>query len=242
MGKKLATLGLGISLLAPHGAFSTDAKSSIVGVEDDTRTDVFKDLSEKKDDGKTAFVSVEKRKKATINYEPSDSIDHQTFIAMDMGQIIAKYGQVKWLELIREHFLMEINTIRGTNNLWTLSEDSSLQKAAQSHASYVFDHQHDYDRMGQDTTRIPHFSYDAQGKVTSTPGQRADEQGYNYLLIKENISKNGNLRTQWLGSIQTVIDERKKSSHGHRWNLLSQTTDIGIWYIHGIVVILFGNH
>lgn len=99
---------------------------------------------------------------------------HEEIIAMPFDQIFASYGKVKWLEVIREHFLIEINAFRKNLGNNEVSFSSGINDIAQEYAESI--------------AKNGNFSHvDEDWKDVS---DRADEKWITYTIISENISYN----------------------------------------------------
>lgn len=75
--------------------------------------------------------------KTDIKKEIVDTLDHQKIITQNINLIFEKYGKEKGLEIIRNHFLIEINTIRKKNNLPWYTANDTLERVAQEYAIYL---------------------------------------------------------------------------------------------------------
>ncbi len=65
-----------------------------------------------------------------------DNLDHNSIVHMNVEDILIIYWEENWLEIIRKHFLEEINKYRKLNNRPLLDLDSNLNEAAQRFAEY----------------------------------------------------------------------------------------------------------
>lgn len=66
-----------------------------------------------------------------------DTLDHQTIITTPVDSIFLKYWQEKWLEIIREHTLKEINIFREKHNLPACTMDPLLQDVSLEYAKFI---------------------------------------------------------------------------------------------------------
>ena len=61
---------------------------------------------------------------------------HQEIVQMAFDQIFATYGKEKWLDIIREHIVIELNTYRKSHDMPLLSLDPVLTTVSQKFATY----------------------------------------------------------------------------------------------------------
>ncbi len=73
--------------------------------------------------------------------ENIDVNNHEEVIHTDVNTILELLWYEKWIEVIRWHFLEEINMYRIKNNISTLDLDSTLNQAAQKFAEYWSKHE-----------------------------------------------------------------------------------------------------
>lgn len=89
------------------------------------------------DYAQTSSYPVDAQKKNTLELvENRGSMEHQKIIKENVKDILGIYGKEKWMEIIREHFLEEINIYRKLNNRPPLVLDTVLGAAAQRFAEY----------------------------------------------------------------------------------------------------------
>lgn len=103
----------------------------------------------------------------------------------------------------KPNLLTKHNEIRIQHGLQPLASDDMLNTVAQNHAEFMAQEDH-----------ISHF-----GKNWSRPSDRVELEGYNYMIIGENIAAG-----------QSSVDEVMKSwmdSSGHKNNILGDYIDIG---------------
>lgn len=234
MKKSVIILATALASLASKGNFANTTK-----IEDNAKKQIvvnFDDQQSKQD--KNTFYVPSTKQLSGIDKEP-DIIDHQTIITMNMDDIIKTYGQVKWIELMRNHFLEEINILRKEKWLPDLQSNTILNNSAQQHVDFLTTHANMYDFSGNDgQSQNPHIEYNPDNTSRNTPGQRASALWYKFSLIKENISTVWFLRPIQKWSIQDVLNERLWEDW-HAKNIFSLTTDIWIGYDSGIIVIDF---
>jgi len=88
---------------------------------------------------KNSLEFLEKNDRTPKNTIDMDSIAHANIIAQDVQEILTNYGEEKWMEIIRKHVLIELNTIRQKNNLPKLDYNQKLTYVAQEYAQYLHD-------------------------------------------------------------------------------------------------------
>lgn len=102
-----------------------------------------------------------------LSTDNQKNITHDSIIRMSFENISKFYGKEKWLEIIRMHTLIEINKIRQSNDLQTLTQNDKLTKCAQDYAEYMdknnrFNHK---DKSGDNhTSRIKKTWYPFEKK------------------------------------------------------------------------------
>ncbi len=133
-------------------------------------------------------------------------------------RILQDNWEEKWLEIIQNQMLIEMNKIRENNNLIAFDLNKTLSKAAQDYAIEI-----------SQTKKLSHI-----GKWKSNPSTRAQKAWYQYSYVFENLGKD-------FFSIQDAI-ERWMWSPSHRQNICNQSmTNIWVWYCDGYIVVLFGH-
>ncbi|MEI8253524.1 MAG: hypothetical protein WCG25_07465 [bacterium] len=70
-----------------------------------------------------------------LNINSKDLV-HDTIVKMEFKDILKIYGKEKGMEIIRKHFLEEINMYRKNNGRPLLVLDKTLNEAAQKFAEY----------------------------------------------------------------------------------------------------------
>lgn len=235
MKKKALLLATALSALVHQGNFAS-TKNQIV---DHTKHQIAVSFGgqESKQDAKTVYVSWIQEK---ISDKNPDSMNHQTIITMHMDDILVKYGKEKWLDIIRQHMLIEINLLREQKWLSKLMFNTILNNSTQKHAEFLSKNAHLYDFTWINKTQSPHIEYSHNGDMMNTPWTRASSLWYHFSLIKENISTIWFLRWKEKWSITEILQERLWEK-GHAENIFSPTKDIWIAYEQWIVVINFAN-
>lgn len=100
-----------------------------------------------------------------------DSLDHEKIIHIDVNILIDFYWEKKWLEIIREHMLIEVNELRKKYGAEPLILNESLNNACQWHAEHM------------NTNMITSH----RGENYSTQTIRAKENNYEGYLVYENV-------------------------------------------------------
>ena len=136
-----------------------------------------------------------------INIEKHDSI-----INLDINQIFEELWEKKWLDLVREHMLIEINKFRSENNLNNFSDNYILDRTAQIYAEYCIDN-----------NRLKH-----NDKNANTPTYRSKKNGYK-TQVKENLFRWDN------PSIKDIIEMWTIYSKSHEKTILEWKELIWIW-------------
>lgn len=113
-----------------------------------------------------------------------------------------------------DNIVKATNEFRAANRLQAVTQNDSLNKAAQAFAEYM--------------ARTGAFDHHADGR---TPSGRATQQGYNYSFISENIAwRSAGYPTTEIGA--DFVDDWK-GSPGHCANMLTpNVTEIGVGIAH----------
>lgn len=156
------------------------------------------DNQDNKQDKNTFYVVGEKPNDG-IHQEPDILIDHQTIISMNMGDILAKYGKVKWLKLIKQHLVLEINNYRLSLHNTPLVMTNDMNKIAQ-----------DYAQVSAQNKSFSHI--DNAGHDVS---DRADAQKINYTVIGENLWYNKK-------TINDIVNWYKKGKETGHFEIFSK--------------------
>lgn len=143
---------------------------------------------------------------------------HDTIIKMNVEDILKIYGNEKWLELIREHMLIEINKLRKEmNNYPPLKLNNILNISSKKYSEYM--------------SKNNHFSHTDKEWLRSS--DRIKNEWGNFEIVWENLAR-------WQESIEKVLDHRLNYSASHRKNLLFNLyTDLGVWYYNWYWVLNF---
>lgn len=152
-----------------------------------------------------AKYPIDLQKKNTIELVDKnvDSLDHGKIIHIKFDSILKEYGSEKWLEIIRNHMLIEINTYRKLNKKQPLSSDSTLNEATQKFAEY-----------GSPYKALWHYF---DGKWVEDMWVNLD----NYLNMSENVAYGSN-------DIATTVSDRYHSE-GHKKNMIGLNVSKYTW-------------
>ena len=127
--------------------------------------------------------------------QKNDNLDHAKIIHMSFDNILQQYGKEKWLEIIRNHFLIEINTYRKLNNRQDLSLDPALNEAAQKFAEYG--------------SKFKGLWHSFNGKTVEDMWVDLD----NYMFKGENVAYG-------IDNIATVVSDRYYKSEWHKKTMI----------------------
>lgn len=157
-------------------------------------------------------TDTDKSQKTEIQY---DSLEHQRIINMNVDSLLIEYGEEKWMEIIREHMLIEVNKLRIEHGKQPLVQNDTLNQLAQNHSQYMYEN----DR------------YSHKDKEWHNANRRMEKAGIVFTWIAkwwENIAKNYH-------TIQGVL-YAWMNSPWHRanilfvdWEALWTGYDVGFW-------------
>lgn len=134
------------------------------------------------------------------------NIEHQKIIKKKISDILSGYGQEQWMEIIRKHLLIEINTARAKVQAPAMKLDTTLTRMAQGHA--------------QDMKKNNYFDHtDSQWRHI---WDRAKDAGYQYSVISENIANDNTIEGVISGFVQSKMG-------GHERILSREYEYIGFW-------------
>lgn len=171
MKKKLGSLIVAWSMLFPAWSNGNDVSPNakkMVTIHQETKENMSK-----------TFV---------VTWQVQEELDHEKIVAMPFDQIFASYGKVKWLEIIREHFLIEVNKHRAS----PLHKDPVLTQIAQEQAQDMWDN--------------TYFNHSNKDWISAS--DRAKWK-YDYATFGSNISFNlDNIKK----IIQSYIDNGKRNT------------------------------
>ena len=144
---------------------------------------------------------------------------HEDIIITNIDQLLKTHGQEKWMEILREHVCIELNTIRQNNKLQKLNYNKRLTKTAQEYAKYL-----------SDNNRLNH-------KDKSWIGHRQRIKAAWYPF--ENP---GEIIANWAFTIEEFITLCKYSQE--HLNQINWTNffDVGVWYSNWYRVIDLGGN
>lgn len=165
--------------------------------------------------GQTDNNTIKKWDDTTINI---DSLNHKEIISMHVDSIISFYWVEKWLEIINEHMLIEVNKLRkeftdsvllqnenANRTLEPLTLNKKLCTSAQTYAEHM-----------DKNNRFHHT-----GKDWSSFESRIRRTWYPFKFLWENLYK------EWF-SIKDVICEWKKSKT--HYNVIKNKHYIHAWF------------
>jgi len=143
---------------------------------------------------------------------------HETIIHMPVEKILDLYWIEKWLLVINEHLLIEINNIRERYKKPLLSKvDLKLKSFSQQHAKFMSWEKKLYHMKWDDILR-----------------KRLKRDNFEFLTSGENLARR-----------QETIDEAisdRMGSKSHKANILKDTYNkIGLWYYNKTWVLHFMN-
>ena len=129
-------------------------------------------------------------------YVSNQEKPHSEILKMSFGNILKLYGKEKWLEMVRQHFLQEINKQRTVLGNPALKSHTVLNDVAQSKA--------------QDMADNDYFDHtDKQG--VSDAGRMIKDGRYKVQMFGSNISYN----IKNIGEVvQSYVDNKKRNT-GH---------------------------
>ncbi|MFZ2151091.1 MAG: CAP domain-containing protein [Candidatus Absconditicoccaceae bacterium] len=123
-------------------------------------------------------------------------LTHDTIVKMDFKDILKIYGKEKGMEIIREHFVQEINIYRRIMDRPPLVLDDTLNEAAQRFADYGAKHKglgHEFEGKG-----VRDMGVDLDGFSA-----RAENVGYGqdsiYEIIADRYNKSQSHKKTMLG-------------------------------------------
>lgn len=136
------------------------------------------------------------------------TIVHDSIIKMDIKDILKIYGQEKWLELIKEHILIEINILREKEWLPPLIRNTILDSLANADVHYMDENNW----------------YNHNDKNWVWPDQKVTQSGYKKSFM-------GNIIHHGPRIISLFIEDLKKSPIHYVIATHERGKDIGIWYV-----------
>ncbi len=158
-------------------------------------------------------------KKSDTFYIQEQVKSHEDIINTNTEQLLKTYGQERWMEIIREHVCIELNTVRQNNNLQKLNQNKRLTRAAQEYAKYLSENnRHNH----KDKSWIWHR-------------QRIKDTWYPF----ENP---GEVIANWAFTIEDLIIlclYSQEHLNQINWTYFS---DVGVWYCNGSRVIDLGGN
>lgn len=139
-----------------------------------------------------------------------DTIDHEQFIHKNISEIFDEYGEEKWLLLVNQHLLIELNKIRVENGAKELVLDDQIIQLAQKQAIHLDSldkifHENFWDRL--DANNIEYNSYWENLWLWQTNIDDIVKQWMTSPWHSSNIKKRS-FKKMWLGLI-----------YNKRWNI-----------------------
>jgi len=180
MANKLKTLWLAVTMLLPHGAFAVDASKQSVQQEI----------------AKTISLEDSQKEKSDTFYVSNQEKPHAEILKMSFNSILKLYGKEKGMEIIRKHFLQEINKQRTALGNPVLKAHTVLNEVAQSKA--------------QDMADNDYFDH-TDKEWLSDAGRMIKDGRYKVQLFGSNISYN----IQNIGDVVQSYVNNKKRNTGH---------------------------
>jgi len=133
------------------------------------------------------------------------NINHEKFIEQEFTKILEFYWESKWLSLINQHFLIELNILRDSAWLWQLKLDEDLSKAAQGQSEFL-----------EIEWEIYHMQWE------NSQRKRLKNDWFNFTSCWENLAS-------WQKNIKEIIDDWMASSW-HKVNMLDKKySDAWLW-------------
>jgi len=161
--------------------------------------------------------------KELAEWMTTDKPEHGTIINMDIQDIIKIYWWEKWLELVANHMIWEINKFREEDGKDTLQLDQNLGDFTQKWTKYISDN-HGTD---QSLKKSLHLQW------SLVLWKRLKKDNIPFIICAENIWK-------WQKNIRQILDDWMEKSQAHRESILNpKFKKIGIWYYGDIWIITF---
>lgn len=139
-----------------------------------------------------------------------DTIDHEQFIHRNISEIFDEYGEEKWLLLVNQHLLIELNKIRLENGAKELILDDQIIQLAQKQAIHLDSldkifHENFWERL--DANNIEYNSYWENLWLWQTNIDDVVKQWMASPWHSSNIKKRS-FKKMWLGLV-----------YNKRWNI-----------------------
>lgn len=208
--KKPAIILAAALALVPKGNFAHTAQ-----IQDATQKQII-----------ITFDDQQTQDKNTFTDKQPNSIDHQTIISMNMSDILTQYGETQGMEMIRQHFLEEINSLRTNNALPILHLDALLNNAAQDHAEDVVKNNY---FLRINNLHINKKWEDWKIRIKNTW----------YRTHEKNI-KTGEIISKWPLTIKNILASFMDSATHKNQILDPNYFDMWVWEKDWIIVICFG--
>ena len=167
-------------MLLPHGVSAVESSKQAV----------------QQDIAKTISVQNTQEERSDTFYLSNQEKPHSEILKMNFGNILKLYGKEKWLEIIRQHFLQEINKQRTALGNPTLKSHTVLNEVAQSKA--------------QDMADNDYFDH-TDKQWLSDAGRMVKDGRYKVQMFGSNISYN----IKNIGEVVQSYVNNKKRNTGH---------------------------
>ncbi|MCX6822509.1 MAG: CAP domain-containing protein [candidate division SR1 bacterium] len=190
----MKTLGLAITMLLPHGVSAIESGKQAV----------------QQDISKTISLQDSQTERSDTFYLSNQEKPHSEIIKMSFGTILKLYGKEKGLEMVRQHFLQEINKQRAVLGNLALTSHTVLNDVAQSKA--------------QDMADNDYFDHtDKQG--VSDAGRLVKDGRYKVQMFGSNISYN----IKNIGEVvQSYVDNKKRNTGHYDVISVKDYKDLGV--------------
>jgi len=125
---------------------------------------------------------------------------------------IARAEDVGMIQSVEQAIIQKTNEFRESNELSAVKPDKSLTQAAKNFAEFM--------------ARTGEYGHRADG---TTPAERAEAEGYNYCVVRENIAYRTNTGEVTAKSLIEVFVQGWIDSPPHRQNMLADyVTETGV--------------
>ena len=164
------------------------------------------------------FLVLEKTHLDKEKTKTLDTIEppHDKIINMNFDTILSLYGNEKWMELIREHFLIEINKERSAVGNPPLKFNDTLNKVAKDRAI----------KMAEEKI----YSHTIDWKSAA---KEAMETGYDIQWFLSNISCMPITKVSIHIIIQSYINNKKFNTKHHEMIDNKEYKDLWFWWAEG---------
>ncbi len=91
--------------------------------------------AQKIDSSKAVIENFDEKWKNINSFE----LSHEEIIHMDVDSLLGMYWKERWLEIINEHFLIELNNLRKEHNSWNLVVNDTIIQDANEYAKGLYE-------------------------------------------------------------------------------------------------------